>query len=217
MLLNLMKGIEMRNAIVHAGRWFVILAGAMTIASCAEYDAKVTSRSPTLHVEAADSNLRSYGLYEQEAETFRTKKDPSRNRLWVLSWDAVRVYDSATKTLLRQIVLPMWSVSAFLCPPDLVLDQTGSALIASNSHPVIFRVDAESFSISTLEIALTGREQWDMGFGALTFAQNGALFALTSVGNALWKIDVATARAKLVRLYDPPMVECILSPAAISE
>ena len=205
----------MRNAIAHAGRWFAILVCAVSMTSCTENDGS-TSTSPIVQIEAADLNLRSYGIYEQEAETFRAKEDPSRNRLWVLSWDDVRIYDRATKALIRQIVLPMWSVSAFVCPPDLVLDETGSALIASNSHPVIFRVDADNFAISKLEIALTGREQWDMGFGALAFGRNGALFALTAVGNALWIVDVAVASAQLVRLYEPPLVECILPPA-ISE
>ena len=125
------------------------------------------------------------------------------------------MYDSTTKALIQRIVLPTWSVAKYICPPDLALDQTGSALVASNAHPVIARIDADSFALDKMDVVLTGREQWDMGFGALAFGQDGTLFALTSIGNAIWTLDLATARAKLVALHEPPLAECMLPLPAI--
>jgi hypothetical protein len=42
------------------------------------------------------------------------------------------------------------------------------------------------------------RERWDVGFGALAFAADGTLVALTSLGGSLWKIDVGTGDARMV-------------------
>jgi hypothetical protein len=202
----------MRNAIACALMWLILLI-TMALTACSNNEGTTSQRSELAQLEAADLDLKSYGIDARDA--LRARKDPQRNRLWLLSWDDVRVYDTATKALIQRIVLPTWSVAACIWPPDLALDQTGSALIASNAHPVIARIDVDSFALDKMDIALTGREQWDMGFGALAFGQNGALFALTSVGNALWTVDLAAAKATLVTLYEPPLVECMLPLPAV--
>jgi hypothetical protein len=61
------------------------------------------------------------------------------------------------------------------------------------------------------EISLQGREQWDIGFGALAFAADGTLMALTSSANSLWKIDIAKASASMIELYHPPLKACVLT------
>jgi len=58
------------------------------------------------------------------------------------------------------------------------------------------------------EISLHGREQWDTGFGALVFAAEGALYALTSSAGSLWKIDVAKASASMIDPDNPPSRSC---------
>lgn len=147
-----------------------------------------------------------YRMDEQGSLRFRT--DAARNRLWALGVDDVRVYDAAKKQLIRKIVLPNWSVARFICDPDMALDSSGSAYISSNVQAKLWRVDADSFEVKEHEISLRGREQWDTGFGALAFATDGALYALTSSAGSLWKIDVAEASASMIEPDNPPSKAC---------
>jgi len=144
-------------------------------------------------------------------DSLRTRTDALHGRTWVLGLDNVRVYDTAKKTLIRQIGLPSWSVVAFICMPDIALDRRGSAFISSNVQSKLWRVDADSFEVKQFEISLLERERWDIGFGALAFAADGTLFAMTSSANSLWKIDIAMGRASLVELYPPPVKACALT------
>jgi len=143
-----------------------------------------------------------------ERGSLRSRADPSRNRLWVLGLDDVRVYDTRDKKLIRRISLPSWSVAGFTCMPDIALDRAGSAFISSNAQSRLWRVDAGSFEVKEYEISLLGKERWDIGFGALAITADGTLFAVTSSANSLWKIDIAGASASLVELYHPPVKAC---------
>lgn len=143
-----------------------------------------------------------------EEDVLRTRTDAARGRVWVLGVDDVRVYEAGSKRLIRKIVLPGWSVARFVCGPDLALDRSGNAVIASNVQSRLWRVDGGNFAVSEREIALTGRERWDMGFGALAFAGDGSLLGLAANANSLWRIDAAGARASLVETYHPPLKDC---------
>jgi len=143
-----------------------------------------------------------------ERDALRIKTDTARNRLWVLGLDNVRVYDTVKKKLIRQMELPNWSVARFVCMPDLALDRSGSAFISSNVQAKLWRIDADSFEVKEHEISLQGRERWDVGFGALAFAADGALYALTSSVGSLWKIDVANASAGMIEPKSPPLNVC---------
>jgi hypothetical protein len=90
----------------------------------------------------------------------------------------------------------------------MVLDSSGSAIISSNVQARLWRIDAESFDVKEHEISLHGREQWDTGFGALAFAADGTLYALTSSAGSLWKIDVAKASAGMIEPDSPPSKAC---------
>lgn len=151
-----------------------------------------------------------YGAGERDA--LRVKTDTSRGRLWVLGLDDVRVYDAATKKLLRQVALPNWYVAGFICAPDLVVDASGSAYVSSNMLARLWRFDADTLEVRQHDIRLQGREQWDVGFGALAIAENGALYALTSSGGSLWKVDVATATATMIEHDGPPLRGCAFTP-----
>jgi len=70
-----------------------------------------------------------------ERDSLRIRTDASRSRHWVLGLDHVRVYDTASKKLIRQITLPNWSVARFICEPDIALDKSGSAFVSSNVEP----------------------------------------------------------------------------------
>ena len=136
----------------------------------------------------------------ETTDVLRSRVDPASGRLWVLGVDAVRVYDAASKRLIREVVLSNWSVGRFVCAPDLAIDSSGAAIISSNVQARLWRVDADSFEVKEREISLQGKERWDVGFGALTFAADGSLLGLISTGGSLWKINVDKGSARVVEL-----------------
>jgi hypothetical protein len=144
-------------------------------------------------------------------DALRVRTDAARGRLWVLGVDDVRVYDAGGKRLIRRLVLPGWSVARFVCNPDLALDRSGAAIISSNVQSRLWQVDGETFAVTEREIALTGRERWDTGFGALVFAGDGSLLALTANAHSLWKLDLAGARGSLVETYNPSLKACTVA------
>lgn len=146
-----------------------------------------------------------------EQDALRVRADAKRGRLWVLGLDDLRVYDSAGKRLIRKVELPGWSVARFICDPDLALDASGSAIVSSNAQPRLWRVDGNSFAVSEQVMVLQEREHWDIGFGALAFAPDGTLYAMTSIANSLWKVDAAGADASLVESYHAPLKTCALT------
>jgi len=190
----------MSNRIVSVCGWLVLLFAVAGVAGCGGNNGNPSQSSSSGRADSADLRPESYGIDKRDALRFR--KDTQHNRLWVLSLENVRVYDIARnrKTLLRQIPMPKWSVVPFdfACMPDMALDRSGSAFISSNAQPRIWRIDADSFELKEHEIILQGREQWDLGFGALAFAQDGTLLALSSPVGLLWSIDVGKASASIV-------------------
>lgn len=151
-----------------------------------------------------------------ERDALRVRTDTARSRLWVLGLDDVRVYDVASKRLIRQIPLPGWSVARFICDPDLVLDGSGSAIVSSNVQSRLWRVDGGTFQVKEQVISLRERERWDIGFGALAFAADGSLFAVTATANSLWKIDLAGAKGSLVETYHPPLQACAVTAQSVN-
>jgi len=149
-------------------------------------------------------------------EALRIRQDPRRNRLWVLTLDDVRVYELASRRLIRRIVIPPWSVARDACVPDLALDRTGAAYVSGNAHPVIWRIDPRGFEITEQEIRLRGREGWAIGFGVLHFAADGTLFAVTATANSLWKVDTARGNADLIAVFQPPLGTCAMPAPAVS-
>lgn len=146
----------------------------------------------------AESNahvLEPYGL--AELDVLRVAQDAARNRLWVLTLDDVRVYDTASKWLVRSIVLPNWSVTHLICKPAMVLDRSGSAIVSSNGQARLWRINADSFELTQHDIRMHEREQWDIGFGALALAADGTLLALTAAGGSLWSIDIGKGSAHI--------------------
>ena len=181
----------MRHGIV--GGWLILMFAVPLMAGRAD---------------SAENRLDSYGL--GESNTLRVATDTAGGRLWALGLDEVRVYDTITKKLIRQIALPNWSVNGAVCGPGLALDRSGSAFISSNVQPTLLRIDADSFALKVHEISLEGKEQWEIGFGAIAFNADGALYAITSSANSLWKIDVARASASMIDRYYPPPKTCAL-------
>ena len=182
-------------------RWMLVLAA--TMAGCGSESNRVADPvGPALILPVA------YKAGEQGV--LRVKTDGARDRLWVLSVDDLRIYDRARKQLIRRIALPDWSVARFICPPDLVLDGSGSAIVSSNAQAKLWRIDADTLEVKEREIRLRGREQWDVGFGALTLAADGSLLALSSTGGWLWNVNVDAGTARLWNRGTPLLNACDL-------
>lgn len=144
----------------------------------------------------SDFRIGTYRASERTA--LRVRRDDARGRQWVLAPDGVRVYDAATKQLIREIELPGWSNARIACDPDLALDSRGSAIVSSNAQPTLWRIDGGDFTVSTREIRLQDREQWDVGFGALAYATDGTLLGSTHEGGTLWRVDLEDGSARIV-------------------
>ncbi len=207
----------MRNGIVAIRSGLILLFTTAAMTGCG-IDGNAAHSSPAGRTDSADLRLDSYGMIERDA--LRVRKDALRNRLWVLALDEVRIYDTTKnrKRLLRKIELPHWSVAQFTCNPDMVLDRSGSAIISSNAQSMLLLIDADSFELKTREIRLREREQWETGFRALTFAADGSLLGLASMGESLWKIDVTKADARMIKLgNNPPLDMCAFTTPLLND
>lgn len=195
----------------------VVMAGCSDpspSAGGAQHDAPA-ARSNKDRYEVTAQDIAPYGALLKAHEhgqqrALRVKVDAARNRLWVLALDHVYVYDITGKQLIRRVVLPNRSVAGFVCSPDMALDRSGSAFISSNVESRLLKIDAEDFGIKAHEITLHAGANRDIGFGALAFAADGALFALTAHEGSLWRIDVATLSANEVELSERVLNACTL-------
>lgn len=170
----------------------------------------------------AGSVIAGYGngrnpAYPDEPGALRYRTDTARGRLWVLGLDYVRVYDALTKKLIRQINLPNWSVARFVCKPDMVIDSSGSAIVSSNAQARLLRIEASGFEVKEHEIRLQGREGWDVGFGALAYAADGTLFAVTSTGGSVWSVDIGKRSARMLVPAAVYSNTCELTPRLVNE
>ena len=134
----------------------------------------------------------------EEPRALRVRKDAVRSWQWELTPEGVRIYDAATRQLVRAIELPGWSSARVGCNPDLVLDGRGRAIVSSNVEPKLWVIDPDSLAATVREIRLHEREQWDVGFGALAYAEDGTLLGSTYRGGTLWRVDVEKAAAHIV-------------------
>jgi hypothetical protein len=130
----------------------------------------------------------------------------------VLALEHVYVYDTERRTLLRRVTLPNWSVADFdfMCPPDMVLDRTGTALVSNNVQPRLLQIDPTDFQTREHYLSLISQKQWEIGFGALAFESNGTLFALSALGGSLFKIDLAQQTAEEIALSERVAGTCVL-------
>ena len=179
--------------------WQILLFAVAAIAGCGNSEIRSENSSDGRANSAA---LRQDTQGTGEPDVLRIREDLVRNRLWVLTLDEVRVYNTATtgKRLIRKIAMPNWSVVGFrnVCMPDMALDRAGSAYISSNGQARLWRIDADRFDLKDYAISFHEKEGRDIGFGALAFAADGTLFARTTPGGSLWKIDIAKASAIMI-------------------
>ena len=201
----------MNNQIVSIRSSLALLLATALTAGCGD-TGKDSADFSAAYVGSADLRNEKQG----GQDVLRVREDLVRNRLWVLTSSDVRVYNTAAtgKRLIRTIALPNWSVVGFrnVCMPDLVLDRSGSAFIASNGQARLMRIDADRFALKDYAISFRERDGMDIGFGALAFATDGALFARTTPGGMLWKIDLARSSAMMTDVVKKlPADQCAIT------
>jgi len=201
----------MNNQIVSIRSSLALLLATALTAGCGD-TGKDSADFSAAYVGSADLRNEKQG----GQDVLRVREDLVRNRLWVLTSSEVRVYNTAAtgKRLIRTIALPNWSVVGFrnVCMPDLVLDRSGSAFIASNGQARLMRIDADRFALKDYAISFRERDGMDIGFGALAFAADGALFARTTPGGMLWKIDLARSSATMTDVVKKlPADQCAIT------
>jgi len=209
----------MNNRIVSIRGWLILLFAVAAIAGCGNSEKRSENSSGG---RADGAALRQDTQGTSERDVLRIREDLVRNRLWVLTLDEVRVYNTATtgKRLIRKMALPNWSVVGFrnVCMPDMALDRAGSAYISSNGQARLWRIDGDRFDLKDYEISVGARDGLDIGFGALAFAADGALFARTTPGGLLWKIDNAKASAIMTELNQKrPLDECAITAQLLND
>ena len=196
----------MHHGIVSSHRWLIF---PLVIAVMGCNKALDQHQGPTAEATVDESSQQAYRQDQRNA--LRTRTDPARGRIWVLGIDDVRVYDAASRRLLRQIALPGWLVVDTPCMPDLILHRSGSAYISSNVRPWIWRIDGAGFDLRVYEVSMPGREHLDFGFATLRFGDNGTLYAFSPAANSVWKIDLFHANASMIESYGVPLNECTLA------
>jgi hypothetical protein len=194
-------------------RWMVLMTALIAMSGCGGSE-QSTQGSGAGHEYGSDYRRESFR--KGGGEALRIRSDAARSRQWVLTPDGVRVYDTPTKALIREIALPRWSIARILCHPDMAIDRSGSAYVSSNIEPKLWRIDGDSFEVGVREIRLNEREQWDVGFGALAFSAEGTLFATTYRGGTLWRVDTQKGDARIVRAYHGLLKTCELAPQLVS-
>ena len=74
------------------------------------------------------------------------------------------------------------------------------------------RIDADRFALKDCAISFRERGGMDIGFGALAFAADGVLFARTTPGGMLWRIDLARSSATMTDVVKKlPADQCAIT------
>lgn len=115
--------------------------------------------------------------------------DSARHRSWWLTRDGVELHSAAAPR--RAIALPGWIwVDEPHCPPSLAIGPNGEAVVTSNVVPMLWRIDAESFTVTLHPVALAADTDKDVGFAALAWSAEYSMFlAYSDTQRSVWKID----------------------------
>lgn len=137
----------------------------------------------------------------------RSQTDAAHDRLWVLKADALYAYEASSRKLIRRVPLPGWTYVGDLygvCPPDLLVSASGSALVTSNIVPTLWEVDSNKLTVRKRSLALDADRDKDVGFTALAFdGERRQLLANSAMHGSFWRIDLAASRAYRIAASAP--------------
>lgn len=89
------------------------------------------------------------------AKALGLKVDEKRDRLWVAGNDGIYIFDLATSKLTKKVALASSFASSFL--NDIALDNFGNAYVTDSFDPNLFRIDAETLTMTRFaDMSLAG-------------------------------------------------------------
>jgi hypothetical protein len=129
---------------------------------------------------------------DQEAPLLQYRKDPARDRHWVLTSEGVTVRDLNARRVVARIPLPdwHWAGTPSGCTPALAIGPKGEALVSSDILPTLWRIDPDTFAVTRHELALERDAGKDIGFSGLAYAaQSASYIAVDCSQGAVWRVD----------------------------
>jgi hypothetical protein len=146
----------------------------------------------------------------------RVKTDLARGMRWELGWGSASAYDTASGQLISRIRLPGATLSGAhgSCVPDMLLSRSGALIVSSNAQPMLWRISPARFEVERYDIEVDADQDKDFGFSGLAWsADERELYAVSAATGALWRIDLASAKASKVELSAPVRGACGLAMA----
>lgn len=124
----------------------------------------------------------------------RVQLDAARNRVWLLTAEGLAVYEPEVPGRVLQVPLLGWQISGRPagCVPEFALGPKGEAVIASDSVPVLLRVDPGTLATARYPLRLDdgSATDRDTGVAALRYdAARGVFLAVSRRDGTLWRID----------------------------
>lgn len=132
----------------------------------------------------------------------RVEWDNAHGRIWALGASTINVYDARKRTLLKRVELPEWSFLDYplFCPPGIVVDFSGNAIVSSNNRPELWVIDGRSLIGKRVDLMFDSDEKTEIGFSALFVVGPRTLIGVSAAIGALWHIDLETHRAKSIKM-----------------
>jgi hypothetical protein len=130
----------------------------------------------------------------REMRALVVRADDLRDRTWVLSVDAVYLFEGER---VRRFALPRWIyvLQPHASLPDLLVEPNGDAIVSSNITPSLWRIEPATSRFAEIPVALAYRAGRDMGFTALRRAEDGTLAATSTIDGSPWRIDLDASLA----------------------
>jgi len=180
----------------------LVLPAVLALAGCAESHPPLAARDSAPERAAAPA--------------LRVKTDLARGVRWELRPGTVSAYDTATGQLIRAIALPE-SGRPGSCAPDMILAANGAVIVSGNAEPVLWRISPARFELERLAIEPDRKLGSDVRFTGLAWRIDGReLLAASAATGTLWRVDLATTRARPIELSMPIVGACGLSvPASV--
>jgi hypothetical protein len=149
--------------------------------------------------------------WDEVSSGFRFQLDEKRGRVWVAKQDAIYVYDTGKRSLVRRIGLSGWMFVAapYNCGPDLALLPSGNVLVTSDILPIIWKIHPETFAVRRYELQLDADNGKDVGFSALAYrGEAQQLIGYSGQLGSFWQIDLRSLRAYKLHTSSPAYGAC---------
>ncbi len=144
-------------------------------------------------------------------------EDRARSRIWRLGDRGVYL-EAREQSQALHIPLPGRVIvdQTLTCPSAMTLSQEGAVVVTSNVIPTLWRINPDTFAVTSHPLTLTSHADREVGFTGIAFSTgHRAYFAVSSIHGTLWRIDMNLQTAHLVGLpyrLEEPCGIAVISP-----